>query len=355
MGLKTACVILLFGLVTGFQMSLSKPSRAALHTLHSHGDSLEEEYASARRDFLHTLAASFAFVTGLQSLPEPTGAAVGALPEFQDTNAIIQGITVNVADKPQQDAMISFLVNGFDFKVLRKRIANSVEETWLGFGPEQLSIPEDFEIPVSSFAGYGGHASICVRYDSQTTAPLYRVGDNAPGDNIAFLQVGVPGYRISQMVAAGGNVLDAYGLVNVVSPCGLPMRGIVGISPDPIMLLAINCENMKESAAFYERLGFVEQDYPFSRPSKGTTIFEPDKPKNAVYMAPSPNCMGVLLLQNKGRKKTTPNPALNSLNIVYTPAGESVSSEDMVLKDLSGISIRFQPVDDFSKEEKMTR
>jgi hypothetical protein len=71
--------------------------------------------------------------------------------------------------------------------------------------------------------------------------------------------VGVPGYRISQMVAAGGNILDAYGLVNVVSPCGLPMRGIVGISPDPIMLIAINCENVKESTAFYQQLGFVEQ------------------------------------------------------------------------------------------------
>lgn len=92
----------------------------------------------------------------------------------------------------------------------------------------------------------------------------YGVGDSCIREHVLIFlvllpKVGVPGYRISQMVAAGGNVLDAYGLVNVVSPCGLPMRGIVGISPDPIMLLAINCENMKESAAFYERLGFVEQ------------------------------------------------------------------------------------------------
>lgn len=61
------------------------------------------------------------------------------------------------------------------------------------------------------------------------------------------------------MVAAGGNIIDAYGLVNVISPCGLPVRGIVGISPDPIMLVAINCESVKESTAFYERLGFKEQ------------------------------------------------------------------------------------------------
>jgi hypothetical protein len=61
------------------------------------------------------------------------------------------------------------------------------------------------------------------------------------------------------MVAAGGDILDAYGLVNVVAPSGLPMRGIVGISPDPIMFVAINCESVKESALFYEKLGFAEQ------------------------------------------------------------------------------------------------
>lgn len=71
--------------------------------------------------------------------------------------------------------------------------------------------------------------------------------------------MGVPGYRISQMVASGGKILDAYGLVNVVSPSGLPFRGVIGISPDPIMLLAVNCVDVKESRAFYEQLGFVEQ------------------------------------------------------------------------------------------------
>ena len=30
--------------------------------------------------------------------------------------------------------------------------------------------------------------------------------------------VGVPSYRVSQMVSNGGNILDAYGFVNVVSP-----------------------------------------------------------------------------------------------------------------------------------------
>ena len=59
---------------------------------------------------------------------------------------------------------------------------------WLGYGPEQLEVPKDFVIPVSSFATYGGHASILVRYDSNAPAPLYRPGDDAPGDNIAYVQ-----------------------------------------------------------------------------------------------------------------------------------------------------------------------
>jgi hypothetical protein len=68
-------------------------------------------------------------VAGIVASPFPGHAAVGTLPEYADTNAIIQGITVNVADKSQQDAMIDFLTKSFDFEVLRKRIVDGVEDT----------------------------------------------------------------------------------------------------------------------------------------------------------------------------------------------------------------------------------
>ena len=48
-------------------------------------------------------------------------------------------------------------------------------------------MPSDFQLPVSSFTKYGGHASINVRYDTQATAPLYRIGDDTPGNSIAYL------------------------------------------------------------------------------------------------------------------------------------------------------------------------
>lgn len=311
---------------------------------------------SSRRSFVaQSIAVGGSLLVAGAVDVNPSSAAVGTLPEFSDSNAILQGLTVNVADQSQQKSMIEFLVQGFGFEVLRQRITGPIEETWLGFGPEQLSIPRDFEIPVSSFGQYGGHASICVRYDSRAASILYRLGDNAPGDNIAFLQVGVPSYRISQIVGNGGNVLDAYGFVNVVSPSGLPVRGIVGIRPDPMMFVGINCENVKVSREFYEKLGFVEQQYPFARPANGSGPFEPAQPKDSVYLAPSNNCMGVLLLPTKRGKKVSTNPVFDALQIVYSPSAESDDAGDLTLVDPSNVKISFRPVASFEEEEKKTR
>jgi hypothetical protein len=330
----------------------------------NNNDSCSSSESSTRRGMLlHTIAG----VVSVAATSSLASAEVGTLPELADTNAILQGITVNVADISQQNATISFLQDGFDFKILRTRRRGTVEETWLGYGPEQLSIPRDFQVGVSSFAEYGGHASVNVRYDSSTMSPLYRPGDDAPGNNIAYLQLGVPGYRISQMVANGGKILDAYGLVNVVSPAGLPIRGIVGISPDPIMLVAVNCRDVEASKSFYEQLGFVETEIPYSRPTRGTTLFEPAPPKGSCYMSPSKNCMGILLLPSSKRMAITANPVVQSLNIVYKPLtgntiddtnnvddGDGGGDKELTLMDPSNVAIQFQSASDFVDMEKST-
>mmetsp|Transcript_11070 Transcript_11070/g.28073 ORF Transcript_11070/g.28073 Transcript_11070/m.28073 type:complete len:85 (-) Transcript_11070:104-358(-) len=84
-------------------------------------------------------------------------------------------------------------------------------------------------------------------------------------------------------------------------------------------------------------------------------MFEPAPPKNSIYMSPSPNCMGVLLLQGKKKKAITQNPVVESLNIVYKPSSEETSAKDMFLKDPSGVPIKFQSEDVFAKIEKVTR
>jgi hypothetical protein len=228
-----------------------------------------------------------------------------------------------------------------------------------------LSVPPDFSLPMS-YGMYGGHASIHLRYDSSDLNPTYKFGEDTTKQNIAYIQLGSPNYRISQMVKNGGNILDAYGYVTVISPCGLPLRGIIGIRSDPIMLVAINCINVEESVAFYKSLGFVEQPYPYARPSNGKGQFEPAQEAKSVYLSLSPNSMGILLRPTKNKRKGAiqPNRSIRSLSIVYDPTNYNVAfsdsngtNNDLESRDVidpSGVPISFLSVDNFEKEEKMT-
>jgi hypothetical protein len=318
---------------------------------------------STRRSVLSNAAKSSIWLAttlgSITSYPLDANAVVGTLPEFADTNSVLQSVTIQVGDQAQKQSMIEFLKDGFDFKVLREQKNGSIEDIWMGFGPEQMSVPNDFVVPVSSFAMNGGHASIHIRYDSESKEALYKPGDPVPGNNIAYLQIGVPAYRISQMVKNGGDIISAYGFVDVVSPSGLPMRAIIGISPDPMMFIAINCQNMKESRKFYEQIGFVEQPYPYARPSNGKGQFEPPQPKNSVYLSPTKNGMGILLLQaTKSRKAVQPNPVVQSLNIVYQPSEGTVADVDsgaMKISDLSGVPLAFESIKVFEDIELKTR
>jgi len=63
-------------------------------------------------------------------------------------------------------------------------------------------------------------------------------------------------------------------------------------------------------------------------------------------------------MQKKGRKAIIPNPAVDSLNIVYTPSSDETmddSGGSMIVADPSGLPVRFQSVGDFSRLEKITR
>ncbi len=88
---------------------------------------------SRRKMMTKTAAlASFSFLSTTIGSPESSSAAVGSLPEFANTNAIVNGLTINVADTSQQKAMIDFLIGAFDFEVQRQRIQGSIEETVSG-------------------------------------------------------------------------------------------------------------------------------------------------------------------------------------------------------------------------------
>lgn len=102
---------------------------ARLHVVDGNAEDTESESSSRRRDLLHSAAVTSGSILLGGANPMSVDAAVGTLPEFADSDAIIQGVTVKVADESQQAAMIDFLVNGFDFEILRKRLKDPVEET----------------------------------------------------------------------------------------------------------------------------------------------------------------------------------------------------------------------------------
>lgn len=117
-------------------------------------NSLEESEAlssdlSRRNVLTQGLAVGGALLVSESILVEDASAAVGALPEFSETNAILQGLTVNVADQSQQKSMIEFLVNGFSFEVLRQRIRGPIEETVRRTDGFQISSTFPLELGVS--------------------------------------------------------------------------------------------------------------------------------------------------------------------------------------------------------------
>ena len=334
-------------------------------------------------------------------------AAVGTLPEYANANSIFQSLTIDVTDSKQYEDTLNFFDRAFDMRVLRERTTTNggaeegeggsesggrtvvIRESWLGYGPEDLDVPSDFVLPVSSFARYGGHSSLHVRCASgdagnSTTRegrPLYvrssgEYNDSpAPGNNVAYLQLGVPTYRISQMVKYGGNVLDAYGWTNVICPAGLPLRAVIGVrTPDPFMFVALYCDDVNASAEFYESIGFARGDYPYARPNDGMGQFEPPQPRGSIYVTPSANSMGILLLPRErngggglfslGKRREVaplvPNPVLSSLNVVYAPTTTTTTAASgnddatMSITDPSFVPISFVSQDAFARELKAT-
>ena len=82
--------------------------------------------ALSRRSALAAAAGGMTAALVAGSMVSPVQAAVGNLPEYQDTNVILQGLTIQVSDRSQLDQMVNFLRNGFDFKIVRQRAEGAV-------------------------------------------------------------------------------------------------------------------------------------------------------------------------------------------------------------------------------------
>ncbi len=87
----------------------------------------------------------------------PAAKAIGELAEWAPDQRFLQHLVINV---PDMAAALSFYLDGLQMQMLRTRIVNGKNGTFVGFGPETLKVPGDWYPGVSSFGTYGAHFSL---------------------------------------------------------------------------------------------------------------------------------------------------------------------------------------------------
>lgn len=285
-----------------------RPLARAPTTLHMTADDL------SRRDAFSTTLKGAAALSGLAATGTAPTHALGELPEVAQLSRLPAHAVVKTQDMA---ALVDFLTKGVGLRVLRtEKAADGAEVNFVGFGPEQLVIPSEFQPGLSTFADYGGHFSF----------KLVSVPEDEPldvGFGLAYFKLGMPFYRFSKVLEYGGEVISSYGWTYVRAPGGLPLQIVLGDQPrDPIMLAAVYVKDIKKAEAYYAKLGMKRQDFPYARATV-PSVFEPQQPKNSVFMGFSDDSFGMLLL---------PCPReIKSLNVGNVYQGLEIETNDLAL------------------------
>jgi hypothetical protein len=137
----------------GSSSSSSRSSKAA--SVDRHGF-LQRLGVAAAAGVLGSSSGSSSSTTGPLSLP-PAAMAIGELAEWAPDQRFTQHLVVNV---PDMAAALSFYLDGLQMKVLRSRIVDGQNSTFVGFGPETLTMPGDWYPGVSAFGSYGAHFAL---------------------------------------------------------------------------------------------------------------------------------------------------------------------------------------------------
>ena len=216
-------------------------------------------------------------------------------------------------------------------KKLREVSGPEYDSVFLGYGPAPYSKPPGFLPGVSSFDDYGAHFALELRAPKKNAA--LRVGNG-----LQFIQLALPNVRISKLIAAGGNITEAYGNINVLAPgCDVPFRIIIGEIRDPFMFAALRVRDTAAAAQFYqsEPVAMSPQPYPQARPFSPPGPFEPEQPQGSVYLAHSNDTFGMLLLPPPQPAKGffSKAPPLEALDVGNVFAGLTIASAREVAAD----------------------
>lgn len=116
--------------------------------------------------------------------------------------SFLQGLTVNV---PDMAAAVAFWKGGMGALVLDTRLVQGVNVTRIGFGSQSLKADDGAKFALELVETPGKSAI-------------------EEGGIVEYVQLAMPVFRISQVLAFGGKIISAYGWTELIAPGGLPLR-----------------------------------------------------------------------------------------------------------------------------------
>ena len=321
----------------------------------------EHEGVMGRGAFLR-ISAVLLSAGGLATVASPDSAsAIGELFEFKDQARFAQHATIQV---PDMAAALKFYVQGVGMKVLRTRAGPQFNTTVVGFGPEALQVPPSFVFGVSSMNAYGGHFT----FELNSQKEVAPTGEEDvdffydPGNGVQYVQVAVDSYRISQVIKSGGIIESGYGHLQVLAPGGLRFKLMSGDRRDPPMFVAVKVKDIKRSIKWYTDIAGMTK-FPYPKARAPGSPFEPEQPKDSVFMAYEGEAFGVVLISASKGETLNPGSVLSltvltkDVNKVAEDLGGRVvvdsargGTRSTSVTDPDGYPVKFVEYSDWQKE-----
>lgn len=212
---------------------------------------------------------------------------------------------------PNMASAVAFWTAGCGALLLDTRLVDGVNVTRVGFGPESLRKDDGAKFSLELV---------------ESSAPSLMGDDRAV---VQYVQLGMPIFRLSRVMAAGGQIVSAYGWTELTAPGGIPLRVRIDEERrDPFEFVALRCNSLEATRMHYEAQGMRVQQVEGGRKVsfsinsnsifENTDAFEPEREKGSILMGFDDRALstGLLLLPPKSRAKLAPPPAGLQLTVV---------------------------------------
>jgi len=210
----------------------------------------------------------------------------------------IQRLTIPVDD---MNSAVQFWTRGAGALVRSSRLVNGMNVTVVGFGPESLRLDDG------------------AKFSLELVEAGADSGPNPLGEQLEYLQLAMPVFRLSQVMAYGGKIESAYGWTLLTAPGGVQLRvKIDETRRDPFEFVAFRVSNLKAAIKHYEAQGMQSgEPYGARKLNKKFSIessnsifeagdaFEPEREIGSVLMNYGDpfSSTGLLLVPPLSRKK----------------------------------------------------